>query len=100
MAIMDKTITFDIEPAQKVFKQKVRVRPIAHHYEKKGEPKYIKWSCPICEKIAEGFPNFPDDVTFKNHSVSEGTEQCPICGINFNWDAPSFAYEHKREVTI
>lgn len=68
------------------------VRPIAHYYEK-----YTKWSCPICEKIADGSPNFSDDMLFKNFSFPEGTERCPICGINLNWSAPRYAYKHSIE---
>lgn len=81
-------------PAKVVYKQKVKVKPIAHHYENEGEPPYIKYGCPICEQIAEQaktkqiYTNDEDDTQgkFIRFSFPEKTENCPCCGINFDWN--------------
>ena len=98
MGIIKINTRFDVKSARIVCEQKVSVRPIAHHYEEIGQPEYIKWSCPICEEIAKKYPNFilDEDCQFNNFSFTEETERCPVCGINLNWDAPNFAYEHKK----
>lgn len=100
MGIIKINTRFDVKSARIVCEQKVSVRPIAHHYEEIGQPEYIKWSCPICEEIAKKYPNFilDEDHQFNNFSFTEETERCPVCGINLNWGAPNFAYEHKKEV--
>lgn len=52
----------------------VRVKPIAHHYENKGEPEYIKYSCPVCEAVGD------------KHQVHQCENNCSICGVNLLWN--------------
>lgn len=76
-----------VTTAEVVHKQQVRLRPVAHHYEKQGEKPYIKYGCPICEAIARDFePKDEDEGTFSRFSIPEGTTKCPVCGVNLAWD--------------
>ena len=94
MALVRADAMFKIFPAEAVHKQKVKLRPNEHHYENDGEEPYIKYSCQICEQLAEklkGFPFYEDDENdeggkFVRFSFPEGTERCPCCGINIDWD--------------
>ena len=96
---------FKVVPSKLMYKQKVKLRPIEHHYESKGEEPYIKYSCQLCEQIAEhlkdftfdekGYVTFEGDeerLKFNNFLFAEGTEQCPCCGVNIDWD-----YKHIEE---
>lgn len=57
----------------KLYKDRVCVRPIEHHYEETGQHEYIKYGCPVCEKIGA------------RHSLEYGTSNCPLCGVNLLW---------------
>ena len=46
-------LLFKLYPAKCVYKQRVKLRPNEHHYENEGEQPYIKYSCRICEQLAE-----------------------------------------------
>lgn len=94
MALVRADAMFKLYPAKAVCKQKVKLRPNEHHYEKDGEESYIKYSCQLCEQLAksvEGIPLYSDDEDdiggkFVRFSFPEGTEQCPCCGVNIDWD--------------
>ena len=91
MALSRATALFKLYPAKHVHQQKVKLRPNEHHYEEEGQPPYIKYSCQLCEKLAENakgcyFDGYEDDVSFIRFSLPEGTERCPCCGINIDWD--------------
>lgn len=75
-------------PADVVHKQKVKIKPIEHHYENDGEEPYVKYSCRLCEQLAEKMELFGlnDYGNFSKFSFSEGTPNCPCCGINIDWD--------------
>lgn len=86
------TAMFKVFPAKYVHRQKVKVKPVEHHYEEPGEEPYIKYGCPICEQIAKNVEGlrFEDDngegVKFKSFSFPKGTETCPCCNVNIDWD--------------
>lgn len=91
MALLRASALFKIYPAKHVYKQRVKLRPNEHHYENAGNS-YIKYSCQLCEQLAEngkGFPLYTDDDElgqFINFSFPEGTERCPCCGIYIDWN--------------
>lgn len=78
-----------VMPAEVVYKQRVKLKPIAHHYEKPGEKPYIKWGCPICEAIARDYGPDEDGETFDKFSFVKGISNCPCCGVNFAWEEDS-----------
>ena len=90
--INDLDINVSIVTAPVVYKQKVFVKPIEHHYENEGEKPYIKYSCPNCEKIAAIVENIDDDeaeecnCTFIKSQVLKGESNCWCCGVNFIWE--------------
>lgn len=88
MALIRATAMFKPFPADHVHKQKVKLRPNEHHYENEGEEPRIKYTCRLCEQLVENLNGFLDDedVKFSRFSFPEGTEQCPCCGINIDWD--------------
>lgn len=94
MALIKADAMFKIYPAKVVHKQKVKLRPNEHHYENEGEKPYIKYSCQLCEQLAKsvkGFPIYSDDEydegrKFVRFSFPKGTEKCPCCGINIDWN--------------
>lgn len=89
MALVRSGFMFKIYPAKVVCKQKAKLRPNEHHYEKEGEEPYIKYTCQICEQLAENMKGFQfgeDEGKFKRFSFPKGTEQCPCCGVNIDWD--------------
>lgn len=88
MALMKSNVLFRVHGGKHVFEQKVSLRPIEHHYEKNGEPEYIKYGCQLCESLANSYPGkvMDDNEQFTNFSFAEGTPQCPCCGINIYWD--------------
>lgn len=95
MAYIRAEVLFKLYYAKVVYKQKVAVRPNAHHYEQKGEKPYIKYSCPICEQLAKKAGEKPhfylDDENdeggkFIRFSFPKGTKNCPCCGVNFEWN--------------
>ena len=57
----------------KLYRDRVCVRPVEHHYEDEGEPPQIKYGCPVCEQFGA------------RHSMAEGTPSCPICGVHLLW---------------
>ena len=58
-----------------VYKNRISVKPITHHYGKdECGCEYYKYSCPIC------------DIVGCNHQITEGEHNCPICGINLDWE--------------
>lgn len=87
MALIRADAMFKIYPAKVVHKQKVKLRPNEHHYENKGEEPYIKYSCQICEAIANRCKDVQnEDGEFIRFSFPKGTKQCPCCGVNIDWD--------------
>lgn len=94
MALARANAMFKLYPAKVVHRQKVKLRPNEHHYENEGEESYIKYSCQICEQLAEsvkGIPLYAEDKddereTFTRFSFPKGTEKCPCCGINIDWN--------------
>lgn len=88
MALVRVEAMFKIYPAKVVCKQKVKLRPNEHHYEDDGEKPYIKYTCQICEQLAKNMKGFRfgEDGEFMRFSFSEGTKQCPCCGVNIDWD--------------
>lgn len=59
-----------------VYLRVVYVKPIANHYEEKGEKRYIKYGCPVCEIIGH------------KHQVTEGSAKCSACSVNLIWEEP------------
>ena len=57
----------------------VRVRPVEHHYEDKGEKPYIKYGCPVCEALGN------------MHQLLQGVDHCMLCGVKLAWEADSKA---------
>lgn len=94
MALIKADVMFKLFPAKLVCKQKVKLRPIEHYYENEGEEPYIKYSCQICEQLAEKYNNFyshmngffDEENQFNRFSFPKGTKQCPCCGVNIDWD--------------
>lgn len=91
MALIRADAMFKIFPAKVVYKQKVELRPNEHHYENKGEEPCIKYSCQICEQLSENIKGFhfgedDEEIKFGRFSFPEGTEQCPCCGVNIDWE--------------
>ena len=91
MALVRADAMYKIFPAEHVYKQKVKLRPNEHHYENEGEEPCIKYSCQLCEQLAEkvkGFSLYIGDEgeQFVNFSFPKGTEKCPCCGVNIDWD--------------
>lgn len=56
-------------------KRKVTVTPLEKHYEEPGEQPYIKYNCPVCTAVGNA------DI-----SIAKGVTNCPLCGVNLNWD--------------
>ena len=54
-----------------VHNSKISVKPVTHYYE---ENDYRKYTCPICDNVG------------CNHQVTKGEHNCPICGINLEWE--------------
>ena len=91
MALIRAEAMFKMFPTKAVHKQKVKLRPNEYYYENKGEETYIKYSCQICEQMSESVKDFhfdegDEDGKFVRFSFPKGTEQCPCCGINIDWD--------------
>lgn len=89
MALIRADVMFKVFPAKVTHKQKVKLRPNEHHYENEGEEPYIKYGCQICETIAERYKENvlnEQDEKFVRFSFPKGTEKCPCCGINIDWD--------------
>lgn len=91
MTLIKAEAMFKIYPANVVAKQKVKLRPNEHHYENEGEEPYIKYNCQICETIANRYKDIQnilgnEDGKFNRFSFPKGTEQCPCCGVNIDWD--------------
>ena len=92
MALSRASATFKLYPAKHVYKQRVKLRPNEHHYENEGEEPHIKYSCQLCEQLAEnvkGLPLYTDDEEigqFERFSFPKGTERCPCCGVYIDWD--------------
>lgn len=88
MALMKSDVMFKVTGAEFVFQQRVSLRPNEHHYEDEGEPEYIKYSCQLCESLANSYPNkvMGEDEQFSRFSFAKGTEQCPCCGIYIDWN--------------
>lgn len=59
---------------KKFYQDRVFVYPVAHHYEEEDESPYIKFNCPVCETLGA------------RHSLSDGVDSCPICGVNLAWE--------------
>lgn len=105
MALIKSDILFKVCGAKSVGKQKVKVKPVEHHYEEDGEPEYIKYGCPLCESLGNEYRKFysyssglfDKDKQFNQFSFSKGTPNCPICGINIDWDYKSLL-EKSREI--
>lgn len=92
MALSRADAMFKLYPAKHVHKQRVKLRPIEHHYENDGEEPYIKYSCQICEQISNNVKGFHfededgNDAKFTNFSFPKGTERCPCCGVYIEWN--------------
>ena len=91
MSLIRAEAMFKLFPAKRLYQQKVKLRPIEHHYENEGEQPYIKYSCQLCEQLAKTskglyFDGYEDDMGFVRFSFPKGTENCPCCGINIDWD--------------
>ena len=86
------SIVFNVFGAKSVARQAIKVDPIEHHYEEKGDPEYIKYSCPICDEVEKEYSKkCPDkDKKFQGHSLVKGIPTCPCCGININWSKEKF----------
>lgn len=91
MSLIGAEAMFKIFPAKVVHRQKVKLRPNEHYYENgKGEVS-IKYSCQICDKLSKSMKdfyskNYDKDEKFVEFSFPKGTEQCPCCGANIDWD--------------
>lgn len=88
MALIKSDVLFHVKGAKIVSKQKVSLRPVEHHYENKGEDKYIKYGCQLCEELAKAYPNklMDKDEKFIRFSFPKGTKQCPVCGVYIDWN--------------
>ena len=79
-----------VTPAKLAHNQRLAFIPAAHHYEQPGEPKYIKYNCPICEAALEKAKKVAKeselpDVHFYSCQVNYGLD-CEICGAHLAWD--------------
>lgn len=92
------TTDFHITPATRIYKQRISVKPIEHHYENQGEQPYIKYGCPICENIADKInkpvPYNIDGKIFNQFSIPKGEPNCPCCGINLDWTKEPLSYKN------
>ena len=93
MALLRASVLFKLYPAKHVYKQRVKLRPNEHHYENENEGNsYIKYSCQLCEQLAENVKRLhyededENDVKFTRFSFPEGTERCPCCGVYIDWN--------------
>ena len=59
MALSRASAVFRLYPAKRVYKQRVKLRPNEHHYENEGEEPYIKYSCQLCEQLADNVKGVP-----------------------------------------
>lgn len=57
----------------KIYRDRVCVRPVPHHYEEVDSQPYIKYGCPICELFGA------------RHALERYISACPICGVNLLW---------------
>ena len=62
---------FNFTKGKLLHQNKIGVKPIIHYYE---ENDYRKYTCPICDNVG------------CNHQVTECEPNCPICGINLEWE--------------
>lgn len=88
MALMKSDVMFKVDGAKFVYQQRVSLRPNEHHYENEGEPEYIKYSCQLCESLANNYPNkvMDKEEKFTRFSFPKGTKQCPCCGVYIDWN--------------
>ena len=92
MALSKAIAMFKLYPSKHVHRQRVKLRPNEHHYENEGEEPYIKYSCQLCEQLAENVKDFPlytydEEIgQFVRFSFPKGTERCPCCGVYIDWD--------------
>lgn len=89
--LVNVSLLFKPFPAKAVHKQRVKLRPVEHHYEKEGEEPYIKYGCQICDSIAGMVKGLSLDENdgegeFTRLSFTKGTPQCPCCGVNIDWE--------------
>lgn len=87
MELVRASAMFKAFPAPATYKQRVKLRPNEHHYENDGEEPVIKYTCRLCEQIAENLHGFLDNnkERFVNFSFPRGTKRCPCCGVNIDW---------------
>ena len=81
MMLTKLDVEFEVFNSNIICKQRIRVKPVEHHYEEEGEPEYIKYGCPICEGLKECYK----DRKIDKFSFPKGTPNCPCCGINIEW---------------
>ena len=82
MILVNTENEFVVKGADKVYKQRVYVKPTEHYYSDDGITEYVKYGCPICENIHR---EAPIDV-FNRFSFAKGAINCPVCGINLMWE--------------
>lgn len=85
MALVRATAMFRPFAGKYVYRQKVKLRPNVHYYN--DNPLHIKYTCQICEQLAENLNGFLDNGNeqFARFAIPYGIEQCPCCGINIDW---------------
>ena len=87
MALLKTEIQVNLFPEIKGSGQRVKIRP------KKLQASDNQYTCPLCSQLAgkmsgllfQGNIYDNDFGEFKEISFSEGTKNCPCCGININW---------------
>lgn len=86
MIYLTSDVMFEVYGSNHVYKQRVKLRPVIHHYED-GDRKCIKYSCRLCENLSKAYPNkvAKEDNQFNSFSFEKGTEQCPCCGVYIDW---------------
>ena len=78
MALVKADAIFAVYPAKAAYMYRVKLKPAEHHYENDGEEPYVKYTCQLCEQLAEKLKFIPC-------AFPAGTEKCPCCGINIDW---------------
>ena len=88
MSLVRVDAMFRIFPATVSYNQKVKLRPNEYHYENEGEEPCVKYTCQICEQLAEKInklPFYTGKEQFVPFSFPKGTKKCPCCGVNIDW---------------
>lgn len=70
--IQPTVIEGEVEDTEYIYKRIAKIKPTAVYYSM--QPKYIKYTCPICRAIGN------------DHQLTYGDSNCTLCNVNLTWD--------------